>query len=122
MLMMSNEISRIMVAKDGRLVGVIASSDLLPLGTFFSGRDYKIRSRKGFRERAIFPSGIKAIMLASDVMTKDPVTVTRKSDLADAGYVMLRNRISGLPVVNRQNILQGIVTKTDIVKALASHR
>jgi CBS domain-containing protein len=61
-------------------------------------------------------------MLASDVMTKDPITTTRKSDLADAGYVMLRNKISGLPVINRQKILQGIVTKTDIVKALASHR
>jgi CBS domain-containing protein len=125
MLMMSNEISRVVVAKDERLVGIIASSDLLPLGIFFSGQDYyKIKGRAGtkVRERAFIPSGIKALMLASDVMTKDPITTTRKSDLADAGYVMLRNKISGLPVINRQKILQGIVTKTDIVKALASHR
>ena len=124
MLMISNEVSRVIVAKDSRLVGIIASSDLLPLGTFFSGQDHQIkgRARSRVRERTFIPSGIKAIMLASDIMTEDPITTTRKSDLADAGYVMLRNRISGLPVVNRQKILQGIVTKTDIVKALASHR
>ena len=124
MLMMSNGVSRAIVAKDGRLVGIIASSDLLPLGAFFSGKDYypiKGRARSKVRERAFIPSGIKAIMLTSDVMTKNPITTTGKSDLADAGYVMLRNRISGLPVVNRRKILQGIVTKTDIVKALASH-
>jgi CBS domain-containing protein len=34
---------------------------------------------------------------------------------------MLRNRISGLPVVNQDGILTGIVTKTDVVKALAAH-
>ncbi|MDQ3968983.1 MAG: CBS domain-containing protein [Thermoproteota archaeon] len=34
---------------------------------------------------------------------------------------MLRNRISGLPVVDSSKNLKGIVTKTDIVKALASH-
>jgi CBS domain-containing protein len=34
---------------------------------------------------------------------------------------MLRNRISGLPVVDNEDLLKGIVTKTDIIEALASH-
>jgi CBS domain-containing protein len=41
--------------------------------------------------------------------------------LADAGYIMLRNLISGLPVVDPKDSLKGIITKTDIVKAPASH-
>jgi CBS domain-containing protein len=30
---------------------------------------------------------------------------------------MIRNRISGLPVVNEKGFLAGIITKTDILKA-----
>jgi CBS domain-containing protein len=33
---------------------------------------------------------------------------------------MKRNRISGIPVVDSDNILSGIITKTDIVRRLAS--
>jgi CBS domain-containing protein len=33
---------------------------------------------------------------------------------------MMRNRISGIPVVDSDNILTGIITKTDIVTRLAS--
>jgi CBS domain-containing protein len=31
---------------------------------------------------------------------------------------MIRNRISGMPVVNNKGLLTGIITKTDIVKTL----
>ena len=64
---------------------------------------------------------MKAIFIASDVMTSNPIVINEGEDLADAGYIMLRNRISGLPVVDSNKKLRGIVTKTDIVKALASH-
>ena len=64
---------------------------------------------------------MKAIFIASDVMTPNPIIISEELDLADAGYIMLRNRMSGLPVVGSSKNLKGIVTKTDIVKALASH-
>jgi CBS domain-containing protein len=54
-------------------------------------------------------------------MMPDPITTAADSDLADAAYIMLRNRISGLPVVDSKQALAGIVTKTDVVRALASH-
>jgi acetoin utilization protein AcuB len=54
-------------------------------------------------------------------MTPNPITIGEDMDLADAGYIMLRNQISGLPVVDSNKKLMGIVTKTDIIKALASH-
>jgi CBS domain-containing protein len=40
------------------------------------------------------------------------------ADLTDAAQIMSNNRISGLPVVNSLDNLVGIVTKTDITKAL----
>ena len=59
--------------------------------------------------------------IAADVMTHNPITIREESDLAHAAYIMMRNRISGLPVVDSSKILKGIITKTDVIKALASH-
>jgi CBS domain-containing protein len=57
-------------------------------------------------------------------MKHDPITITKDSDLVQAAQIMTNNRISGLPVVeNKSNDggLVGIITKTDIVKAIASN-
>jgi CBS domain-containing protein len=53
-------------------------------------------------------------------MKYDPITISQNSDLADAAQIMAMNRISGLPVVNSNDTLVGIITKTDIVKAMAA--
>jgi CBS domain-containing protein len=54
-------------------------------------------------------------------MEYDPVNISQDSDLADAAQIMAMNRISGLPVVNSNDTLVGIITKTDIVKAMAAN-
>jgi CBS domain-containing protein len=118
MLMSGNEISRIVVTKNSRPVGIVTGRDLLPLGAFFDRRYRWSTKRKG---ESFIPAGIKAAMLVSDVMTADPTTTTPDSDLADAAYIMIRNRISGLPVVNPKQALAGMITKTDVVRALALH-
>lgn len=117
MLMSRNAISRVVVTKSGRPVGIVTGRDLLPLGTMFEGRQY----RNTKKWQPFIPSGAKASMLISDIMTPEPITTTAGSDLADAAYIMLRNRISGLPVVDSKKSLIGIVTKTDVIRALASH-
>lgn len=117
MLMSGREISRVVAAKNGRPVGIVTGRDLLPLGGLAAGRFLRaVKNRQPF-----IPSGIKAAMLVSDVMTPEPITTSLNADLADAAYIMLRNRISGLPVVNSKKAIAGIVTKTDVVRALASH-
>lgn len=114
MLMSGNEISRIVVAKNRRVIGMITGRDLLPLGAMLD----RPRSRSTTKWQPFLPSGVKAAMIASDVMTPNPITTTPDSDLADAAYIMIRNRISGLPVVDSRQALVGIVTKTDVVRAL----
>jgi len=99
LLMNSHKVSRIVVAKDGRPVGMITGRDLLPLGavygtgtfgSYWTLRKDLIAQRK---KQAYIPSGVKAIFIASDVMTPNPLTISDDADLADAGYIMLRNRI-----------------------------
>jgi CBS domain-containing protein len=127
LLMSTHKVSRIVVVKDNHPVGIITGRDLLPVsavfgtatfGSYWTLREDLIEQR---RKQAYIPSGMKAIFIASDVMNSNPIVISEGYDLADAGYIMLRNRISGLPVIDSNKKLIGIVTKTDIVKALASH-
>jgi CBS domain-containing protein len=125
MLMTDNKVSRVVVTRNRKPVGIITGRDLLPIsllfGTGIYGQHWDIQETVGARrrEQIFIPSGIKAIFLARDVMKYDPVTITSDSDLAEAAHIMVRNRISGIPVVDSDNILVGIITKTDIVKRLA---
>jgi CBS domain-containing protein len=54
-------------------------------------------------------------------MKYDPTIISQNSDLVDATQ-MAMNRISGLPVVDLNGDLVGIITKTDVVKAMAAGR
>jgi CBS domain-containing protein len=126
MLMTDNKVSRVVVTRNRRPVGIITGRDLLPIsllfGTGLNGHQWHVSEQAGARrrEQILIPSGIKAIFLAMDVMKYDPITITSDSDLSEAAHIMMRNRISGIPVVDSDNILEGIITKTDIVKRLAS--
>jgi CBS domain-containing protein len=55
---------------------------------------------------------------AEDIMTPNPITVEENQDVSKAILLMIRNGISGLPVV-RKTLLVGIITKSDIVNAIA---
>jgi CBS domain-containing protein len=56
-------------------------------------------------------------MLARDVMNK-PLIIDKNADLAEAAKIMHDRRISGMPVASSNIDLDGIITKTDIVRAL----
>jgi CBS domain-containing protein len=55
-------------------------------------------------------------MLAQDIMTKDVATVRPDTALADAITIMLDHHVSGLPVVDRDNRLVGVLTEGDLLR------
>lgn len=63
--------------------------------------------------RGLFP-GNK--MLVKDIMSTKVITVKKEDTLASAVKLMMDNDISGLPVVDRDNRLISMVTKSDIVQ------
>jgi CBS domain-containing protein len=71
------------------------------------------------REQRFIPSEIKNTFLVYDVMTKDPICISRRSKLTEAAYITTRNRISSLPVIESCEDLAGILTKTDMVRSIA---
>jgi CBS-domain-containing membrane protein len=54
-------------------------------------------------------------MKVKDVMTTNVVTVTAGQTKQQAAQLLMQHRISGLPVVNDQNIVVGVVTEYDIM-------
>ena len=55
-------------------------------------------------------------MRSHQVMTKDCITVTPHTSIEDAAKIMLQNHISGLPVVDDDGTLVGVVSESDFLR------
>lgn len=55
-------------------------------------------------------------LTAADVMQSDVLTVNSDASIVDAAIMMLRNKISGLPVIDWRHTLVGIVTEGDLLR------
>lgn len=54
-------------------------------------------------------------MMASDLMTRDIITVSPNIKVKDLALVFIKNQISGAPVVDKNGKILGIVSEADIV-------
>jgi CBS domain-containing protein len=52
------------------------------------------------------------------IMTRDPFTISRDATLGEAAKVMLESKVSGLPVVNSGGKVMGMITESDIFRAV----
>ncbi|MDY6880802.1 MAG: CBS and ACT domain-containing protein [Desulfatiglans sp.] len=55
-----------------------------------------------------------------DIMTKDPVTVPFDYTIEETAAILLKEKISGAPVVDHEGQVVGTITQSDIFKALIS--
>ncbi|NJL88646.1 MAG: CBS domain-containing protein [Coleofasciculaceae cyanobacterium SM2_1_6] len=51
----------------------------------------------------------------AEIMTRDPIAVTPSTPLKEAIQLLAERRISGLPVVDEQGKLVGIISETDLM-------
>ena len=56
-------------------------------------------------------------MIVSRIMTRNPVFIHPDLSLSETRTLMDRERVSHLPVLNKNNELAGIITKKDLLKA-----
>jgi len=104
-----NKVRRLPVMDNGKLVGIITGRDMR------SASASKATSLK-VGELAYSMKHTKA----SEVMTRDPIAVPFDYTIEETAAVFLDNRISGAPVVSAKGELVGIITQTDIFRALIS--
>lgn len=90
-LMRDQEIRRLpVVGENGRLIGIITLSDL--------------------REEQ------PASLTINDIMRLNPITISENATVGEAAEIMLTHTISGLPVIDAQGQLVGIITESDIFR------
>ncbi|OQA20771.1 MAG: Inosine-5'-monophosphate dehydrogenase [Actinobacteria bacterium ADurb.Bin346] len=52
---------------------------------------------------------------AADIMTKDVITVKKETSIGELSELLVKNKISGVPVVDDGGHIAGIVTEADII-------
>jgi CBS domain-containing protein len=53
--------------------------------------------------------------LVEDIMNRNVITITKEKSILDLARLLIKNKISGVPVVDSDNTLRGIVSEADIV-------
>jgi CBS domain-containing protein len=96
---------------DGRVIGVVSEADLLPK------EEFRDSDPDRFTQLRRLPDLAKAGGLtAGDLMTAPAVTVHPDAPLAEAARVMARRKVKRLPVVNDEGLLEGVVSRGDLLK------
>lgn len=107
-LMHGNRFRQLPVVDDGgELVGIIAERDLM----------YPSPSRQG--SPSVWElNRLLATAQVREAMTKKVITTTPDTPIEDVARLMAENKIGGLPVLDEHKHVIGVITETDIFKAL----
>ncbi len=124
-LLINNRISRIVIQRNREPVGIITYRDFVPAKLpqwIAESADPKEveKYRMGLHPTEFAVNQMSHLMhfKAADIMSAKPITVDANEDVGVAVLLMIRNRISGLPVVKNSKLV-GIITKADVVKSIA---
>jgi len=109
-LMKENRFKRLpVVDDDGRLVGIVSDRDIKEASPSKA-------TTLDMHELYYLLSEIKV----ADIMTRKVFTVTSDDTVEKAAVIMLRENVGGMPVVDAENTVVGVITDSDIFKVLAS--
>ena len=108
-LMKEHAIGMVPVMKKDKLVGIVTDRDL-------KRSSPSDATTLEIHELLFLISKIKV----KDIMTKDPITVPFDFTVEEAAEVLMKNRISGAPVVAQDGQVVGAITKGDLFRVLIS--
>jgi acetoin utilization protein AcuB len=108
-LLKKHNIKMLPVLEKNKLVGILTDRDLKRA----SASD---ATTLDIHELLYLLSKIKV----KNIMTKDPITVPLDYTVEETAKVLLKNKISGVPVVDHNKKVVGVITQTDLFKVLIS--
>ncbi|MEU5097901.1 CBS domain-containing protein [Streptomyces sp. NPDC020996] len=92
---------------EGRVIGVVSEADLLAKEEFRDGGEED--AERDERRKA-------AALTAGELMSSPAVTVHANASVAEAARIMARRHVKRLPVVDGVGLLQGVVSRSDLLK------
>jgi acetoin utilization protein AcuB len=105
-LMVSNNIRRLPVVNNrGQLVGIVTRGDV-------RGAEASEASSLSIWELNYLLARLKV----NSIMTTDVITMSPDDTIIQAAQVMMENKVSGLPVVDQDGRVVGIITESDIFR------
>ena len=104
----------------GNLKGLVSDRDILRQLPFAGTRPPK--ASKKFRADLfrIGPKTRNLDLTMQDIMTPDVEHVLPECNILDAARMILRLKVGCIPVIDGQNNIRGIVTQTDLMRAMLS--
>ncbi|MBW1780562.1 MAG: CBS domain-containing protein [Deltaproteobacteria bacterium] len=108
-LLKENAIPMLPVMKKGALVGIVTDRDLKRASPSDA-------TTLEIHELLFLISKIRV----KEIMTKDPITIPFDFTVEEAAEVLMKNKISGAPVVDHAGQVVGTITKGDLFRVLIS--
>jgi CBS domain-containing protein len=111
-LMNKNQVSRLVVTNENGLpIGLISTNTLL------THSDYFTKGNTRSRDYLLPIHGEN--LCVNDLLNDELLIINDEEDLTVGADKMIKNKISGIPVVDSNQNLVGILSKTDIVRAFS---
>jgi CBS domain-containing protein len=105
-VMRENGIRRLPVVNvDGRVVGLVTHGDV---------REAKPSTSSTLSAWEM--NYLLARLTVAEIMTEDPISISPEATIGEAAYLMYKNKISGLPVLDANQNLVGMITESDIFR------
>ncbi len=104
-LLRKNDIARLPVVKDGKVIGIITREDLL-----------KVSPSAATTLSVWELNYVLGKLQVKDAMTKNPITISPDATLEEAAMIMREKGVGALPVVENGKLI-GIITESDIFDA-----
>jgi len=108
-LFKEHHIGMLPVMREGELAGIVTDRDI-------KRHSASEATSLDIHELIYLISKIKV----SDIMSRKPITVRPDYTVEETAEILLREKISGVPVVNDQGRIAGIITKSDLFKVIIS--
>jgi CBS domain-containing protein len=103
------------VDKKNKVIGIITQADILSILGIKKGHTLKdlLKHMLGepLPERRMGD-------IVGDIMTSPAATIKTNANIAEAAQMMDEKKIRRLPVVDEKNVLVGIISRADILKAV----
>ncbi|MFC1959715.1 CBS domain-containing protein [Chloroflexota bacterium] len=106
-LMREKNIRRLPIVKDNKLVGILSHTDVM------AAKPSDATSLDIWEINYLLSR-----MAVEKIMTPNPLAITPDSTIKEAAQLMYDHKVGGLPVIDEEKHVVGIITESDIFRVL----